>query len=118
MKPCKKALQCSNCSDLFQKLRSNITAVIVSKHFSHDYPEFDINSVIDCDHAYFRHLHKFEESIEGNHIFRAVSGNVHIVYAIDRQNRLVFLRAFKNFNEYKKFLNNKKQVLEIISSAI
>ncbi|MCX6819455.1 MAG: hypothetical protein NT129_05675 [Candidatus Aenigmarchaeota archaeon] len=117
MEPCEKVPQCSNCSDIFQKLRPNISAVIVSKHFSHDYPGFNAALIIDCNHAYFRHLHKFEESIEGNHIFRAVSSHVHIVYAIDKQNRLVFLRAFKNFNEYKKFLNNKKQILEIIDHA-
>jgi hypothetical protein len=70
--------------------------------------------VLDCEHLYFKQLHKLEETIKGNHIFRALKNNLHVVYAIDRSHRLIFLRAFDNFTAYKKFLDNKKQILHMI----
>ena len=110
-----KTERCVNCHDHFEQLRPLVKEVIVSKHFKRDAPAFDVNLVVDCKHEHFRRLHKFEETIEGNHIFRAVKDEKHIVYAIDKNHRLIFLRAFDSFEEYKKFLNDKKKILKIIS---
>ena len=109
--------RCINCNDHFDQLRPHIKEVAVSKHFLKDAPDFDINLIVDCRHEHFTHLHKFEETIEGNHIFRAVKDKTHYVYAVDKNKRLIFLRAFSNFKDYKKFLNQKKSVLKIIQSA-
>ncbi|MFH2028754.1 MAG: hypothetical protein ABIJ08_06455, partial [Nanoarchaeota archaeon] len=90
--------------------------VIVTKHFSKDFPDFETGLVLDSKHEHFTHLHKFEETIGGNHIFRALKDKNHIVYAIDKNHRLVFLRSFHNFKEYKKFLNEKKAILDMIEA--
>lgn len=114
---CPKSNECVNCHQHFQELRPLVKKIIVSKHFKKDARDFDISQVVDCQHEYFTHLHKFEENIEGNHIFRALQNKTHIVYAIDKQNRLIFLRAFDSFNAYKKFLENKKKIVEMIENA-
>jgi len=99
----------------FEQLRDLIKDIIITKHFSRDLPNFDINLIVDSKHEHFTHLHKYEENIEGNHIFRALKDKIHIVYAVDKQHRLIFLRAFHNFKEYIKFLDNKKQILDMIN---
>ncbi|MCX6706631.1 MAG: hypothetical protein NT001_00640 [Candidatus Woesearchaeota archaeon] len=106
--------KCINCHDHYQQLRPLIKEVIVTSHFERDLPSFDITSITDCRHENFTHLHKFEETIDGNHIFRALQDHTHIVYAIDKAHRLVFLRAFDNFKEYERFLSNKKKITEMI----
>jgi len=111
---CQKTPKCANCHSLFEKLRPLIKEIISSKHFLKDAPEFDLNLVFDCKHEYFTHLHKFEETINGNHIFRALNGKMHVVYAIDKNHRLVFLRAFNNFKDYLKFLTNKKKIAHML----
>ena len=116
MQPCpNKTIKCVNCHEYFEELRPLIKEVIVSHHFKKDAPDFDINLVSDCQHEYFTRLHKFEETVDGNHIFRAVKDKMHVVYAIDKEHRLIFLRAFKNFGEYKRFLMDKKRIKEMIS---
>ena len=60
-------------------------------------------------------MHKFERNINGNLIFRAKKGQIHIVYGVDKRIRIVFLRAIKNFAQYKKFLENKKEILRMIA---
>jgi hypothetical protein len=111
---CNKTEACANCHDHYQQLRPLVKEIVVTKQFHRDVPDFDINAVVDCKHAYFTHLHKFEETIDGNHVFRALKDKVHVVYCIDRQNRLLFLRAFHNFSLYRKFLNDKKEILAIL----
>ena len=106
--------KCLNCYDHFEQLRPDIKEVIISKHFLKDAPDFDTKLIVDCQHEHFTRLHKFEETIEGNHIFRAIRRKIHYVYAIDKNKRLIFLRAFENFKYYKKFLNKKKMILKII----
>ena len=106
-----------NCHSQYQELRPLITEIIVTDHFSRDLPDFDTALVVDGQHEAFRHLHKFEENIEGHHVFRALQHHTHIVYCIDKQHRLIFLRAFKNFKEYKKFLDHKKELLHFIENS-
>jgi hypothetical protein len=111
---------CVNCASEFMKIRPLLTGVIVSKHFFRDLErnEEEVNSIIvgvlDCSNLEFTELHKFEENINGNLIFRAKKDGTHIVYCIDKTMKISFLRAFKNFNEYKKFLEDKKGITRII----
>jgi hypothetical protein len=109
--------KCVNCHNHFEMFRPSVKEIIVLKHFKRDYPDFDTTLVTDSKHEHFVKLHKFEESIEGNHIFRAIHRRKHLVYAIDKQNRIIFLRAFDNFGLYKKFLEEKRQILDMIGRA-
>lgn len=111
---CDKTPRCVNCHDHFEQLKPFVTKVVVSKHFLKDAPDFDVNLVVDCKHEHFTRLHKFEEKIDGNYVFRAVKEKKHFVYAIDKNHRLIFLRAFENFKDYKKFLMDKKKIIDII----
>ncbi len=103
--------------DHFEQFRPGIKEVIVTKHFNRDIPGFDTALVLDSKHEHFTELHKYEENISGSHLFRALHNHIHIVYAIDKQHNLIFLRAFKNFKEYEKFLEEKKKIALMISSA-
>jgi len=102
--------------------RPLIRGVVVSKHFIRDLKDEEkINSIIqnilDCSHLDFNELHKFEEHVNGNLIFRARKEQLHIVYCIDeKKTRIIFLRALKNFTEYKKFLEKKKEIKKMIES--
>jgi len=111
------SVRCINCHELFQELRPKIKQIVITKHFLKDFPGFDVSLITDCKHEYFKELHKFEEIINGNHIFRALKNKIHILYAIDKNYRLIFLRAFKNFNEYKKFLEDKKEIRKVIDNS-
>lgn len=107
--------RCINCHEHFKQLRPHINQIIVSKHFLRDAPYFDTSLIVGCEHENFTKLHKFEETIEGNHIFRAIKGKRHYVYALGK-GKLIFLRAFSNFTDYKKFLNEKSLILKIIQA--
>ena len=112
---------CENCNSHFMKVRPLLKEVIISKHFKRDLKdEGKINSIIksilDCSHLEFTELHKFEENIDGNLLFRAKKENLHIVYAIDKSMKIIFLRAIRNFEEYKKLLENKHEIKAMIES--
>ena len=113
---CPKTLRCENCHEHFQMLRPQITSVLLSNHFKRDFPDFDINLILSCEHEHFTRLHKFEEKIDKAYIFRAVYNEKHIVYAI-ADKKLIFLRSFANFKEYGKFLSDKKKIKELIESV-
>jgi mRNA-degrading endonuclease RelE of RelBE toxin-antitoxin system len=88
------------------QVRPYLKGVIVSKHFVKDLKNEEeaksvIQKVLDCSHSEFTELHKFEENINGNLVFRAKKDGTHIVYCVDRTMQIVFLRAIKNFTEYK-----------------
>ncbi len=85
--------------------------VFVARHFCKDAPGFDTTLVTDSRHEHFTHLHRFEETVDGYHVFRALWHGMHIVYAIDRKHNIIFLAGFRNFGEYGKFLNDKKAIL-------
>ena len=101
----------------FHELKPLIKEVLITKHFQKTAPDFDIQKVVDSRHEFFTHLHKFEETIEGNHIFRALEKKTHLVYVVDTNHRLIFLSGFSNFKEYKKFLEDKKRILDMIREA-
>jgi hypothetical protein len=108
---------CVGCQSHFQHLRPQITEVLATKHFRRDAPDFDTSLVVDCRYQHFTILHRLEENIRGNHVFRALHNHRHIVYAVDKKHRLIFLRAFYNFKQYEKFLDNKKRILDMIQEA-
>jgi mRNA-degrading endonuclease RelE of RelBE toxin-antitoxin system len=110
---------CVNCHNHFMSLRPELKEVVVSKHFIKDLKDEDeinsiINNVLDCSEIDFTELHKFEEHIDGIPVFRAKKEKLHIVYCIDKKMRIIFLRAFKSFNRYKKFLDNKNTIKHMI----
>jgi len=110
---------CINCHSHFMAVRPHIKSVVVTKHFFKDFKDADevhaiVQDVLDCSSANFYELHKFEEHIMGNMIFRAKKEGMHIVYCVDRDMRLIFLRAFRNFKEYERFLEDKKEIHNLI----
>jgi len=111
---------CINCNSHFMKVRPSIRSVAVSRRFMRDLKDREkadsiIRNILDCSHLEFHELHKFEKNINGNLIFRAKKEKLHVVYGVDKKMRMVFLRAIKNFTDYKKFLENKKQILRTIA---
>jgi mRNA-degrading endonuclease RelE of RelBE toxin-antitoxin system len=110
---------CVNCHNHFMSLRPKLKEVVVSRHFIKDLKdEAEVNSIIQdvlsCSNSDFTELHKFEEHIDGLLVFRAKKMKLHIIYCIDKRMRIIFLRAFKNFNQYKKFLNKKNPIKHMI----
>lgn len=110
---------CVNCHSHFMTVRPRIKSVAVTKHFFKDLkaPEEAqsiVRDILDCSNIDFYELHKFEEHIDGNMIFRAKKEGIHVVYCVDKNMRIIFLRAFKNFKEYEKFLENKKEIINLI----
>jgi mRNA-degrading endonuclease RelE of RelBE toxin-antitoxin system len=113
---------CINCHSHFMSMRPKIKSVVVTKHFFKDLKDAEevqsvVNGVLECSGADFYELHKFEEHIDGNMVFRAKKGGVHIVYCVDRNMRIIFLRAFRNFKEYGRFLEDKKEIRNLIIHA-
>jgi tRNA-dihydrouridine synthase len=113
---------CINCNSEFMMVRPLVRQVAVFRHFVRDLKNNEemnsiIKDVLDCSHLEFAELHKFEENLNGNLIFRAKKEDLHIVYCVDKKLRIVFLRAIRNFAEYKKFLEDKKEISRMISSA-
>ena len=109
-----------NCNSHFMTVRSSIKSMAISKRFVKDLKDQEeaasiIKDVLDCSHLEFHELHKFERNIDGNLVFRAKRGQIHIVYAVDRRMRILFLRAVKNFTEYKKLLRNRREILRMIT---
>jgi hypothetical protein len=111
---------CINCNSHFMAVRPSIKSVAISKRFVKDLKDQQkveslIRNVLECAHLELHELHKFERNIDGNLIFRAKKEKTHIVYGVDKRMRVVFLRAIENFVEYKKFLENKKEILKAIA---
>lgn len=111
---------CINCNSHFMKVRPSIKTVAVTKRFFRDLKDREladsiIKNILDCSHLEFHELHKFEKNINGNLIFRAKKEKLHVVYGVDKKMRMVFLRAIKNFTYYKKFLENRKEILRMIA---
>ena len=95
----------------FEQLRPLIRESEITTHFKRDVggrgkAAAIALDVLNSNHEGFEELHKYEEQIHGNHVFRAKINGDHIVYTVTKDNRLVFLRAFKNFKDYKKFLDH------------
>jgi len=104
------------------RIRPAIKSVAVSKRFLRDLKDEEmansiIKDVLDCSNLEFHELHKFERNINGNLIFRARKGKLHVVYGVDKRMRIIFLTAMRNFTQYKKLLDNKKEIVRMIARA-
>jgi mRNA-degrading endonuclease RelE of RelBE toxin-antitoxin system len=103
-------------------VRPVLTGVVVSKHFLKDLKdqktaESLVEDVLDCSNVDFTELHKFEMNVDGNLVFRAKKGGAHIVYCVDKKLRVIFLRAFKNYNDYARLLEDKKGIKRMIERS-
>ena len=110
---------CINCNSHFMSVRPLLKNIVITKHFKRDLKDEEkinslIKDILDCSHLEFNELHKFEENINGNLIFRAKKENLHIVYCVDKKMNIIFLRAIRNFEDYRKFLDDKKELNKII----
>ena len=94
----------------FDNFAEKIKKVVITNRFKKDAPDFDISLITDSQHEHFTRLHKFEKHVKGNNIFRAVKDEIHYVYAIDKNLRLIFLRVFKNFKKYEKYLSSEREM--------
>ena len=113
---------CINCHSHFMAVRPHITSVIVTKRFFRDLKDEErakaiVSAILDCSNADFSELHKFEEHVNGCMIFRAKKEGMHIVYCVDKNMRIIFMRVFKNFKEYEKFLDNKREISKLVLHA-
>jgi mRNA-degrading endonuclease RelE of RelBE toxin-antitoxin system len=113
---------CINCHSHFMAIRPSLRTLVISRHFIRDLKDKkEINSIVsdvlDCSNADFTELHKFEEDIDGDLVFRAKKDGIHIVYCVDRKMRIIFLRAFRNYSEYGNFLGNRKEIKKMIASV-
>jgi hypothetical protein len=121
--PCLESKRfCVNCSSHFRALRPSIKNIVVSRRFLRDLKDESelksiIDDVLDCSHLEFHELHKFERNVDGNLIFRAKKEHLHIVYGVDKDLNIIFMRAIRSFTSYKRFLENKKEILRMISHA-
>jgi hypothetical protein len=122
--PCtgKKTLHCINCHSHFMAVRPLVKVIVVSRHFVRDLKNPEerdsiIRDILDCSDLGFTELHKFEENIDGNLIFRAKKEGKHIVYGVDKKMRIVFLRVFRNYGEYKKFLEDRPGIKRMLEHA-
>jgi mRNA-degrading endonuclease RelE of RelBE toxin-antitoxin system len=119
--PCIESREvCINCHSHFMRIRPLVKSFVISKRFFRDLKDEEeltsvVRGVLDCSSVDFNELHKFEENVDGNLVFRARKGGVHIVYCVDRKMRIIFLRAFKNYGEYGKFLDDKKEIKRMIA---
>jgi len=111
---------CINCNSHFMKVRPSIKTVAVSRRFIRDLKDREmaksiIENILDCSSLEFHELHKYERNVDGNLLFRAKKEKIHVIYGVDKRMRIVFLRAMKNFAQYKKFLEDKKEILRMIA---
>src|SRR3972149_1555545 len=96
---------CDSCNSHFMKVRPLVREVIISKHFRRDLKDEEkinslVRNILDCSHMEFHELHKFEENIDDNLIFRAKKDKMHVLYCITKDRRMIFLRAISNYDEY------------------
>lgn len=111
---------CVNCHSHFMAVRPWLKTLVISRHFIRDLKDKEevnsiVSGVLNCSNVDFNELHKFEEDIDGNLVFRAKRDGVHILYCVDKKKRIIFLRAFKNYNEYGNFLEDKKRIRRMIA---
>ncbi len=111
--------ECLNCHTHFMALRPLISAVVVTKRFFKDFKDDKtaqavVADVLDCSNVDYSEMHKFEAIVGEALVFRAKKGGVHSVYVVDKKLRVIFLRAFRNFNSYDKFLKDKNQIRRLV----
>jgi len=103
-------------------VRPNIRGFVVTKRFLKDLKDKEkakeiVRDVLDCATVDFYELHKFEAHVAGCMVFRAKKEGMHIVYCVDKNMRIIFIRAFTSFKEYEKFLDDKKELTKLIMHA-
>ncbi len=105
----------------FEQMRPSILGHAVTNHFKRDLGEARATAIVlevlGSNQSSFEELHKFEEKVQGNFIFRAKIAGKHIVYAVSASKMLVFLRGFSNFSEYRKYLDDKQGLKAAIEGA-
>jgi hypothetical protein len=111
---------CGGFNSHFKQLQPSIREYKISKHFPKDIKNSEeiMKNILACEHTCFSELHKFEKKIDDLTIFRAKIDGAHIVYAINSKKVLFFLRAFENFRDYTKFLENDKQIKNMADSLL
>ncbi|UCC33918.1 MAG: hypothetical protein JSW53_02640 [Candidatus Bathyarchaeota archaeon] len=121
--PCERQKDfCINCNSNFMKVRPSIRKVVISKRFIRDLKDREIvnsivRNILDCSRLEYHELHKFEKNVNGNLIFRAKKGKMHVVYGVDREMRIIFMRAIRNFVQYKKFLESEREILKMVARS-
>ena len=113
---------CVNCHSHFMEVRPHLQCVVVTKRFFRDLKDEEkakviVRDVLDCSNADFFELHKFEKHVDGCMVFRAKTEGMHIVYCVDKKMRIIFMRVFKNFKEYEKFLDDNREISKLITHA-
>ena len=103
-------------------VRPNLTGVVVTKRFLKDLKDVAkaealVRDVLDCSNVDFSELHKFEAHVSCCMIFRAKKEGMHIVYCVNENMQIIFMRALKNFKQYEKFLDDKKEITKLILQA-
>ena len=104
------------------EVRPHLQCVVVTKRFFRDLRDEDkakmiVRDVLDSSNADFFELHKFEKHVDGCMVFRAKTEGMHIVYCVDKKMRIIFMRVFKNFKEYEKFLDDNREISKLITHA-
>ncbi len=112
--------ECLNCHKHFMALRPLLTGVVVTKRFFKDFKDdakakSAVAEILDCSNLDYYEMHKYETNVDGALIFRAKKDGVHMVYAVDRNLRLILLRVFHNFSEYGKFLQDKQEIRKMVT---
>ena len=99
----------------FEQINDQIDEYEISNHCKRDLKGLAlpfIMDIIDKKHEGFEELHKFELKFENGTFFRAKINGIHILYCFSNK-KITFLRAFKNFIEYKKVLNHPEKLLKL-----
>lgn len=110
---------CLNCHSHFNTIRPTLTKALISKQVKKDIKNYHeiIKEILNCSNINYNELHKFEEKYGDIKVFRAKKDKFHYVYAIDKEKRLILLRAFTNFQEYRKFLLKKNDIIRMVKQA-
>jgi len=123
--PCEEKKKfCKNCSHHYAEIRPSIKGIFVYNHFikdagSEEESESLIEKILKCSKIQFKELHKFEKHVDGFLIFRAKIDGTHVVYSIDKERKaMIFLRLFKNYSRYKKYLEDDSMITKSINRAI
>ncbi len=108
---------CKNCHNHFAQFRPSLKGILVSRRFEKETEKLSvIDDILGCDNINYTELHKFEKHVDDHPIFRAKIDGVHILYAIDKERKLLlFLRSFDNFSRYKKFLGDHREIRRTLS---
>jgi hypothetical protein len=106
-------------------VRPMIKNVLLHKHFVKDLGNDKkrinviVKDILDCANLEFHELHKFEKKVDENLVFRAKKEKIHFVYCVSKMRvyTILFLRAMKNFSQYKRLLSDKKKIRKLVSEA-